>query len=126
MLLSQKHSLRKAKLDDIKVIKLCPIWWKGYYRLASCHMELDEWTEAKEHLTKASKLTYDLTEIQRALKVVARGILESSLNYQEQHELYKSEKKQFNEYRNPETFYHSDSSDEEVSFFINETHIIKK
>uniref|UniRef100_A0AC34FSH5 Uncharacterized protein n=1 Tax=Panagrolaimus sp. ES5 TaxID=591445 RepID=A0AC34FSH5_9BILA len=109
MLLSEKHSLRKAKKDAVKAIQLNPTWWKGHYRLGLCHLELEEWIDAQASFTNALNLNEDCEEIITSMKVVEKGLMEVKLNYQQIRLL---NQKDVPHYRNT---YFYDSNDEESS-----------
>uniref|UniRef100_A0A914QHT2 Uncharacterized protein n=1 Tax=Panagrolaimus davidi TaxID=227884 RepID=A0A914QHT2_9BILA len=80
-LLPQKHALRKAKKDAEKSIMLDPTWWRGYSRLASCHIEHGKWDEAKDCLLKAINLNADSEVLAHSLNFVDYQIIKSKLHY---------------------------------------------
>jgi hypothetical protein len=104
--LSQKNAIRRAKNDAQKSIKFLPNWWKGYYRLASCYIELDQWADAKNYLITALNLNHKSEELIRQIDYVNIALLKSSLQYQQRLSNYQN-------YRNHNDFYQSDSSEEE-------------
>uniref|UniRef100_A0A914PK10 Tetratricopeptide repeat protein n=1 Tax=Panagrolaimus davidi TaxID=227884 RepID=A0A914PK10_9BILA len=56
VMLEDKNSSEMAKADAEKAIKLCPSWWKGYFRLGRVFVSQDEWKNAEENFTRALSL----------------------------------------------------------------------
>uniref|UniRef100_A0A914YNR7 MYND-type domain-containing protein n=1 Tax=Panagrolaimus superbus TaxID=310955 RepID=A0A914YNR7_9BILA len=70
LLFDSQNSLKSAKIDAEKAIKLWPNWWKGHFRMARAQMKSDEWLQAEKSLKNALALNSESKEIRDELSFV--------------------------------------------------------
>lgn len=67
-------AVENAMLDAVMCIQQLPKWWKGYYRMASAHIELGDYFAAARFLKAALKLNPDSTLLQIELIEVEKKV----------------------------------------------------